>query len=64
MKSNAIHRFNVGVFEEGRMLWIINQVECTHAQAAVIVAILDLTKESLPHGAYFAVDYINRGLTP
>jgi len=52
-----MHDFIIGVFRNGKLLYAINKVRCTHAQAALIVAALDLGKSILCPGEYFAADY-------
>ena len=51
-------RFLFGVFRNGILVFQIGlPVKCTHAQAALIVGLFDLTKEALMPGDYFACDY-------
>jgi len=53
----GIYKFSFGVFNSGNSVFIINAIECTHAQAAIIVGILNLASSSLAEGDYFACDY-------
>lgn len=51
-------KFIFGVFRDGILIFRIGlPIECTHAQAALIVGLLDFAKESLVPGDYFAYDY-------
>lgn len=50
-------KFKIDVFHEGRQVLILNNVYCTHAHVALIVALLDLGKHCLHPGHYFAADY-------
>jgi len=57
------HVFVFGVFTKGKLVFLFNKITCTHAQAAIIVGILDLAKHALKPGHYFACDYAkNLGL--
>lgn len=51
------HEFIFGVFSAGRIVFLYNRINCTINQAAVIVGILDLAKDSLAVGHHFACDY-------
>jgi hypothetical protein len=52
------HQFIFGVFCKGKLVFSFNKAKCSHAVAAIIVALLDLAKESLEPGHYFACDFI------
>ena len=57
---SELHRFNFGLYDNGKLLKQYNAepVSCSHAIAAFLVAILDLGKEALLPGHYFACDMI------
>jgi len=55
------HKFAFGVFNNGKPVFIINNAECSHAVAALLVGILDLGKNCLAEGDYFACDYEAEG---
>lgn len=52
-----MHKFIFGVFRDGHLVLEIGRTECTMAQAAVIVGVLDMAKDCLQPGDYFACDF-------
>uniref|UniRef100_A0A6M3L306 Uncharacterized protein n=1 Tax=viral metagenome TaxID=1070528 RepID=A0A6M3L306_9ZZZZ len=51
-------KYIFGVFRKGNLLFMIGQpITCSDSVAALIVGILDLAKDSLIKGDYFAADY-------
>lgn len=56
-----LHDFIFGVFCEGEAVFILSETRCSHNVAAMIVGLLDLTKQVLEPGHYFAADYKHRG---
>lgn len=52
-----MHKFDSGVYSRGQLVLLIGRTRCTINQAAVIVGILDLAKDALMPGQYFAYDY-------
>ncbi len=51
------HKLAFGVFNSGKVVFILNIIECSHVTAMIIVGILDLANGSLRDGDYFACDY-------
>ena len=52
------HKFIFGVFRDGGLVFAFNTITCTHKQAEFLVALLDMGKEALEPGDYFACDYV------
>ena len=52
-----MHNFIFGVFEKGKIVFLFNKINCSNETAAVIVGILDLSKDYLNENQYFAADY-------
>ena len=53
-----MHKLIFGIFYKGKLVFAFNTITCDHNTAAVIVGILDLAKDSLKPGHYFACDYV------
>jgi hypothetical protein len=51
------YKFVFGVFNTGGLVFAKATIECTHAQAALLVAVLNLGAAVLNPGDYFAYDY-------
>lgn len=49
-----------GVFTRGKIVFILNTITCTEAQADFVVRLLDLGKDTLLPDHYFAYDYADR----
>ena len=58
IKEVEMRTFDFGVYYKGQLVFSIGRTKCTISQAAVIVGILDLAKDSLRPGHYFACDYV------
>jgi len=50
--------FIFGIFNRGKLIFAINKIKCTHVVASIIIGILNLGKESLKPGHYFACDFV------
>ena len=51
------HKFVFGVFNSGKIVFMINRLTCSHNVAALIIGILNLGEHCLSTGDYFACDY-------
>jgi len=49
--------FIFGVFNKDGLVLKIKQIKCSHFIASILVGILDLAKDCLNNGDYFACDY-------
>ncbi len=56
------YKFNFGLYDHGKLIMQFNAkpVFCSHAVAAILVGILDMGKEVLLPGHYFACDIIGK----
>ena len=59
MGGGNMHQFIFGIFCDNKLIMAFGtKVRCTHAQAALIVGILDAARLPLLPGHYIACDYV------
>lgn len=49
-----------GVFNSGETVFLLNKTRCTVKQAGVVVALLNVAKDTLENGDYFACDFVHK----
>ena len=57
LMDKTIYDLSFGVFNKGKVVFLLNRTKCTMFVASIIVGILDLAKSSLAEGDYFACDF-------
>lgn len=55
-----IHKFVFGVFEDTKLVIVLNVAECNYAQAELIVGLLKLADDILLPRHYFAYDFCSK----
>lgn len=56
------YNFIFGVFNKDGLVFAMNEIKCSHLVAALLVGILDLSKDCLNKGDYFACDLLNKNV--